>query len=134
MKRPFSVTLLALLVLLFAIYQAIWRVLGTISQLDFMRSLGLEPHAAILISIGAVWAIGFSCASIGLWWLKSWGRHWTLIAVVAYTIEIWIERLTLEQASYEQLTRPFDAIISILIVLLVWSFLFLPKIRQTFKA
>ena len=134
MKRPFSVTLLALLVLLFAIYQAIWRVFGTISQFDFMRSLGLETQAAILISIGAAWSIGFALASIGLWRLKSWGRRWMLIASAAYTIKIWIERFTLERVAYEQLTRPLDAIVSVLIVLLVWGFLFLPKIRLMFKA
>jgi hypothetical protein len=133
MKRPFGVTLLALLVLLFAIYQVIWRVIGTLRQLDLMRLYGLDTQAAILILIGAVWAIGFSCASIGLWRLKSWGRRWTLIAITAYEIELWIERFTLERTSYEQLTRPLDAVVSIVIVLLVWGFLFLPKIRRTFK-
>jgi hypothetical protein len=132
MKRPFSVTLLALAVLLFAIYQA-WRAIAAMQQIDFMRSLGLETQAALLISIGAAWSIGFALASIGLWRLKGWGRRWMLIAVAAYTIEIWIERFTLERTSYEQLTRPVNAIVSVLIVLLVWGFLFLPKIRQAFK-
>ncbi len=132
MKRPFSVTLLALAVLLFAAYNA-WRVITVLQQIDFMRSLALDVQAALLIAIGGTWSIGFSLASIGLWRLKEWGRRWMLIAIAAYQIEIWIERLTLERATYEQLTRTANAIVSVLIVLLVWGFLFLPKIRRAFK-
>lgn len=133
MKRPFSVTLLALAVLLFAIYNA-WRVMVVAQQFDFLRALGFSTQAIVLISIGVTWSIGFALAAIGLWRLKLWGRRWLLIAVAAYQVEIWIERFTLERTSYEQLTRPANAVVSVLIVLLVWGFLFLPRIRTTFKS
>jgi hypothetical protein len=134
MKRPLSVTLLALAVLLFAIYQLVWRVIGTLRQLALMRLYGLDAQAAILISIGAVWTIGFALASIGLWQLREWGRRWTMIAVPAYQLHIWIEQLTLERATNAQVPRPADAVFSIVLVLSIWAFLSLPKVRLAFQS
>lgn len=103
-------------------------------QLSFMQSLGVGLPGGLQIVTGVTWAIGFLLAAIGLWRLKAWGRHWLLIAIVAYQLQVWIERLALERASYEVLTRPAAMAVSMISILMVWVLLFLPKIRRAFRA
>ena len=132
MKRPFSVTLLACCVLLLAAWN-VWRAILAAQRYEFMRDLNVGTPAILLIVIGAAWAIGFAIAAFGLWRLRAWGRHWMLIAIVLYQLNLWIERLTLERTSYELLTRPADLAVSLLIIIAIWGFLFLPKIRRVFE-
>ncbi len=132
MKRPTSVTLLAWAVLLLAAWNA-WRIIIAAQNYTFMLSLGQGAIAILLIVIGSMWAIGFAIAAYGLWRLRAWGRRWTLIAIAAYQLHLWIERLTLERTPYEQLTRPANIVLSVLLIIAVWGFLFLPKIRKSFR-
>jgi hypothetical protein len=132
LKRPLSVTLLAAAVLLLAVWNA-GQAYTAVRQLDFMRSLGVGVPGELSIVTGTVWAIGFLIAAFGLWRLKIWGRRWTLIASMVYFLQIWIGRLTLERSSYEALTRPADLALSLGVVMGVWAFLFLPKIRRAFR-
>ena len=132
MKRPLSVTLLAVAVLLLAAWNA-GQALTAAHQLSFMQSQGVGVPGKLLIVTGAAWAIGFLIAAFGLWRLKAWGRHWLLIASVAYLLQIWIERFTLERSFYEALTRPADLVVSLCAISGIWVFLFLPKIRRAFN-
>src|SRR3974377_159740 len=127
MKRPFVVTIFALLVLLLAAWNA-FQVWIAFQRYDFMRSLDLATEANILIVTGATWAIGFGLAAWGLWRLRSWGRTWMLIAIVAYWIQQWITRLMLSRSSDEVIRRPADVLLSLLSIVVVWGFLFIPKI------
>src|SRR5512143_693887 len=132
MKRPFVVTLFSLLVLLLAAWNA-FQVWNAFQQYDFMRTLNLTTEADILIVIGLTWTIGFGLAAWGLWRLRSWGRTWTLIAIVAYWIQHWIMRLSLMHSSDEVIRRPADAALSLLSIFVVWGFLFIPKIRRLYR-
>jgi len=132
MKRPFAVTLFSLLVLLLAAWNA-FQVWSAFQWYDFMRSLGLATEANILIVSGATWAIGFALAAWGLWRMRSWGRTWALIAIVAYQAEQWIMRLSLMHASDEVIRRPADVFLALLSIALVWGFLFIPKIRKLYR-
>jgi len=98
-----------------------------------MRSLGLATEAQILIVSGATWAAGFGLAAWGLWRMRSWGRAWMLIAIVAYQAEQWIMRLSLMRSSDEVIRRPADAFLSLLSLAVVWGFLFIPKIRRLYR-
>ncbi|CAG1003724.1 hypothetical protein GPROT1_04154 [Gammaproteobacteria bacterium] len=130
-KRPFGVTLLAVAVLLLAAWNAGQAAVAA-RDMSFMQSQGASAPGSVLIVTGVTWAIGFVIAALGLWRLKAWGRHWTLIAIVAYQLQVWIGRLTLERSSYEALTRPAALALSISSMALVWFILFLPKIRRVF--
>jgi hypothetical protein len=132
-KRPFVVTLFSLLVLLFAVWNA-FQVWSALQRYDFMRALNLTIEANILIIIGLTWAIGFGLAAWGLWRLRSWGRTWMLIAIVAYQAQQWIMRLSLMRSPDEVMRRPADVFLSLLSIAIVWGFLFIPKIRQKFQA
>jgi hypothetical protein len=132
MKRPFAVTLFSLLVLLLAAWNA-FQVWNAIQQYDFMRSLGLATEAQILIVSGATWAAGFGLAAWGLWRMRSWGRAWMLIAIVAYQVEQWIMRLSLMRSSDEVIRRPADVFLSLCSIAVVWGFLYIPKIRRLYR-
>jgi hypothetical protein len=86
-----------------------------------------------LFVMGLTWALGFGVAVWGIWRLRSWGRTWTLIAIVAYWLQYWVMRLTLTRAPEEATRRPADFLLSLLGVALVVSFLFLPKIRRLYR-
>ena len=131
MKRPFVVTLLGLLGLLLAAWNA-FQVWSAVQRYDFMRSLDLATEANILIVSGVTWAIGFGLAAWGLWRLRSWGRTWMLIAIVAYQAEQWIMRLSLMHSSDEVIRRPADVFLSLLSIAVVWGLLFIPKIRRLY--
>lgn len=131
-KRPFGVTLLVVVVFILAMWNA-WQAAIAVREISYMQSLGVGVPGEILIVIGATWAIGLWVAAWGLWRLKAWGRHWTLIVIVAYQLQIWIQRFTLERSSYEALTRPAAVAFSIGSIAIVWLVLFLPKIRRAFR-
>ncbi len=132
MKRPFVVTLFALLVLLLAVWN-VWQVLSAFQVYDLMRDLNLTTEANLLIVIGLTWAIGFGLAAWGLWRLQAWGRTWTLIAIVAFWIQHWIMRLALMRSSEEIIRRPADLVLSLLSIMVVWGFLFWPGIRRLYR-
>ena len=132
MKRPFVVTLFSLLVLLLAAWN-VFQVWNAVQRYDFMRTLNLTTAANLLIIMGVTWAIGFGLAAWGLWRLRSWGRTWMLIAIVAYQAEQWIMRLSLMRSSDEVIRRPADVLLSLLSIAVVWGFLFIPKIRRLYR-
>ena len=131
MKRPFAVTLFSLLVLLLAAWN-VFQVWSAVQRYDFMRTLNLITPANLLIITGVTWAIGFGLAAWGLWRLRSWGRTWMLIAIVAYQAEQWIMRLSLMHSSDEVIRRPADVFLSLLSIAVVWGLLFIPKIRRLY--
>jgi len=131
MKRPFVVTLFSLLVLLLAAWN-VFQVFSALQSYDLMRTLNLSTEANLLIVIGLTWAIGFGLAAWGLWRLRSWGRTWMLIAIVAYQAQQWIMRFALMRSSDEVIRRPADVFLSLLSIIVVWGFLFIPKIRRLY--
>jgi hypothetical protein len=132
MKRPSVVTLFSLLVLLLSVWNA-FQVLSVVQRYDLMSTLNLSTEADVLIVIGLTWTIGFGLAAWGLWRMRSWGRTWMLIAIVAYQLQQWIMRFSLMRASDEVIRRPADVFLSLLSIAVVWGFLFIPKIRQRFQ-
>ncbi len=132
MKRPFVVTLFSLLVLLLAAWNA-FQVFSALQQYDLMHTLNLSTEANILIVMGLTWTIGFGLAAWGLWQMQAWGRTWTLIAIVAYQLQYWLMRLTLMRSSDEVIRRPADTLLSLLSIIAVWGFLFIPGIRRLYR-
>jgi len=131
MKRPFVVTLFSLLVLLLAAWN-VFQIYSVGQRYDLMRALNLSTEANLLIVIGLTWTIGFGLAAWGLWRLRSWGRTWMLIAIVAYQAQQWIMRFALMRSSDEVIRRPADVVLSLLSIIVVWGFLFIPKIHRLY--
>jgi len=131
MKRPFRVTLFAVAVLSLALFNLV-RLGQALSQAELMRSLGLEAPLTALEITGAVWTLGFGVAAVGLYLLKRWAWRWMLAAIVLYQVNSWLIRIAIERSSDEMLTRPADMAISLLSIVLVWAFLFWPRVRRSF--
>jgi hypothetical protein len=131
MKRPFVVTIFALLVLLLAAWNA-FQVISVLQHDALVRVLNASIQAGLLIIVGVTWAIGFGLAAWGLWRLRSWGRTWMLVAIVAYQAQVWIMRLSLSRSADEVLRRPADAFLALSSIAVVWGFLFIPKIRRLY--
>ncbi len=131
-KRPLIVTLFSWLVLLLAAWN-VFQIVSAAQRYDLMRTLNLSTEANLLIVMGLTWAIGFGLAAWGLWRLRSWGRTWTLIAIIAYQAHQWIMRFTLVRSSDEVIRRPADLFLSLLIIVVVWGLLFIPKIRRLYR-
>jgi hypothetical protein len=133
MRRPLVITLLALAMLSLAGLNA-WRAVLAIQiqQLDFLREYDLGGPQTALTLTGLLWAFGFGALAVGLFRLKRRARRWTLAAMVLYQVNLWLIRLAFERSSIEPLTRPADAAISILGILLVWAILWWPRVRRAF--
>jgi hypothetical protein len=131
-KRPFIVTLFSLLVLLLAVWN-VFQIFSVWQRYDLMYTLNLSTEANLLIVIGLTWSIGFGLAAWGLWRLRSWGRTWMLIIIVVYQAQQWIMRFALMHSSDEVIRRPADVFLSLLSIVVVWGFLFIPKIRRLYR-
>lgn len=131
MKRPFRVILFAVAVLSLALFNA-GRVIQAIHDANLFLNYNLQAALAANFFTGAFWAIGFGAAAIGLWRLRRWARTWMLIAIVVYLANLWIVRLAFARSSDEPSTRPADAALSILSIVIVWAFLFWPRVRKAF--
>jgi len=132
MRRPLRVTLIALAVLLLAAAN-LARSVQALKQAEYMRDLGLEGVFFALTATGAIWTAGFGAAGVGLLKLKRWARVWALAAIVLYQSNLWIIRLVFEKSEIDISTRPADAVISILSILLVWAILFTSRARRAFE-
>jgi hypothetical protein len=90
-RRPFSVTLLALAVLIFAVVHLI-RLVGAIRQWDFLQSW--EGVSALYLALsGLGWALVSLPLTWGLWRGKPWAPPATRIAVPVYLLYAWIDRI-----------------------------------------
>ena len=92
-KRPFSVTLLALGVLILAALN-LTRLLSAIRFWTFLQEI-LPFSGLYLVGTGLIWA-GFGLPLFwGLWHGLPWAPGMTRIASVAYLIYYWLDRLLL---------------------------------------
>lgn len=133
MNRPFRVTVVAVIVLLLAAINFV-RLAQAVNQAEFMHSLGLDEAALALAATGAIWAIGFGAAGIGLLRLRRWAWRWGLAATAMYPANVWLVRLLFERSAADQLTRPADVMLSILGVIGLWALLLAPSVRRAFSA
>ncbi len=124
--RPIRVTLLALLIICFALFEGLR--LG--SSIYFWKTLieyGAPPF--YLAISGAFWFISGCVLVWGLWT----GRHWawlgSLLGAVAFLIWYWLDRLLLQQPHSNGL---FAAIASGVIFILVLLILLTTRTRRFF--
>jgi hypothetical protein len=131
-QRPFRVTFIALAVLSLAAINLV-RVIHTLNQFELLRALHEEGPFAAHVATGVLWTIGFGAAAAGLYRMRDWGRRWTLLAIVLYQANLWLIGLVFERFSREAITRLPDLLGTLLVILLVWAYLFWPRVRRYFN-
>lgn len=131
-QRPFRVIFIALVVLSLAVIN-LARVIHTLNQFELLRALNQEGPFAAHIATGALWTIGFGAAAYGLYRMRDWGRRWMLLAIVLYQTNLWLISLAFERSSREAITRLPDLLGTLFAILLVWAYLFWPRVRRYFN-
>ncbi len=112
-----SLTLLALVLLGLAIYNALAVVQG-VTGYAFLLQLPLDVPVAYLIAGHAAWAIIWGWLAWGLWRVRRWARWGVLIAAVAYLAHGWLNRLAWGYSDYAVETAPWSLGVGLLAVAL----------------
>ena len=127
--RPFSVTLLAVLVLTIAGLNLL-RVSQAILLRDFLAEFPTVSLPYLIVS-GLVWSISGLACGWGLWRPQRWASRFTIIFFIAYSLVYWLERIVLSK--YNPWTNaPFFIGANLLLLASVWWILSRPKARAFF--
>ncbi len=133
-KRPFSVTLLALAVLIFAVVHLI-RLVGAIRQWDFLQ--GWQGVSALYLALsGLGWALVGLPLAWGLWRGRPWAPPAARIAFPAYLLYAWIDRIFIANPEITldaTASWPFMVGASLISLLLVYWSLSRSKARTFFR-
>jgi len=98
----------------------------------FEKTLPLTMPLPYLAAGGIVWGSVFVVTALGIWKMWTWARRLLLIAIIVYQAHIWINHWLFDTSSYSRQVWPFQAGISVITMVVVWGFLFLPGIRGRF--
>ncbi len=86
-----------------------------------------------LIAMGGFWGIVLFVVAGGLAELRRWGRDGTLAAVTLYEAHVWLNHRLFDANDYAHQTWPRDALLSLLLLALVWGILLHPRIREVYE-
>lgn len=114
-KRPFRVTLLAVLVLTITIVNLL-RLVNTITLWSFLSGIpGVSPF--YLAVTGLVWTLLGAALVWGLWTGKPKAPRGTRVLTVFYLGYEWLERIVFNGSGNELQSWPFFAILTIIFIL-----------------
>ncbi len=129
-RRPFSVTLLAIMVLIITGIYLI-RFVQTLQLWDFLS--GLPDVSPVYLAItGLFWTLAGLLLVWGLWRGRPGTPRATRIAVLAFTLYYWLNRLLLANASEDFVNWPFTAAGIIILITICFWILSRPKVRTFF--
>ncbi len=131
-KRPFSVTLLAWMVLIMALLGWL-RLYEVLRQWQYLRTLTPAPPVLYLALTGLIWG----SAGIALVWGMVLGRSWAprLMrgSALTYTIYYWCDRFWVADPAYINSRWPFALGLNIALMIFIFWVLGRPKTRFFFQ-
>ena len=86
-----------------------------------------------LAALGAFWGIALTVCAVGLLRFRPWGRWGTLTAVTLYQVHVWVNHLLFDASDYARQTRPWELLLTLLLLAIVWGALSLHSTRRTFS-
>jgi hypothetical protein len=128
-KRPRTVTILALLVLTFTVFNAV-RFGAAITQWNTLTSLGVIPTPTYIALTGLFWVICGLGLFISLWTGHPLARKAGMVFILLYAAYYWFDRLVF-QSSVPHENSTFAIILTFLVVFYTYIALSLPA-SQTF--
>lgn len=133
-KRPWSVTIFSLLVLLLGSALNLARSFWALRQADALADVPLSTSMpmAWLAGLSLFWGLAFGICSFGLWRLRTWGRTGTLIAATLFHVNIWFNHILFDRSEYARQEWPFAIGHTLVVLVGVWGFLNWPSIRRLF--
>jgi uncharacterized membrane protein (DUF2068 family) len=133
-KRPWSVTIFSLLVLLLGSGLSLARTVWALRQANALADLPLSTSMpmGLLAATSLTWGVAFAICSYGLWRLCSWARIATLVVVTLYHVNIWFNHIVFDRSDYARQVLPFATVNSVVVLAAVWVFLNWPSIRPLY--
>ena len=120
MKRPLSVTWLALGVLSLSILQFI-RLGMSLANWEFLVGQALSVSPLYLALTGLLWAVPSLMIAWGLWFGQGWSGRAVIAGAAAFTTYFWLDRLLLGRSQAAESNMPFALGMNIvLIAIIVW--------------
>jgi hypothetical protein len=116
--RPFSVTLLSLLVLLLTVHKIVRLVLVLRDWAFYSELFPFNP--AYLALSGLVWAVIGLPVAYGIWFGSPWSPRVIRMAAFVYTIYYWLEFFFLVDLGERHENWPFLVVVNL--VMLLWIF------------
>jgi hypothetical protein len=86
-----------------------------------------------LAAMGAFWGVVLTVCAVGLLRFQPWGRWGALAAVTLYEVHVWVNHLLFDASDYARQTRPWELLLTLLLLTIVWGSLSLHSIRRTFS-
>jgi hypothetical protein len=124
-RRPFSVTLLVLLVLIVAVFNLI-RMLQTLTGWEFLTEL-MQISPVYLAASGLIWGVAGLLLAIWTWLGARRASRLIRLAIPMYSLYYWLDRLFLSGYPERNVNWPFSAGVNLLIFL--WSYWILSRKR-----
>lgn len=127
-RRPKLVTALSLGVLTLAMLQ-----LARFGLSLSLPSLPLSVPPIYLTLTGAIWGSG---ALVGAWALytgRSWAPSFARWGFIAYALWYWADRLLLVRSDYARQTIPASIAISVVLLIVGFWVLQVPKVRRYYR-
>lgn len=132
-RRPFAVTSLAGLVLTLTGMQ-ILRAWAVLSNWDFYSSLPLNISPLFLAVSGLFWGGLGAFLLRGVWRGKDWAPRITRWAALGFAFFGLVDRAILQTRGPQDVTWPFDLVLTFVLLASVFGILSLPKTKAFFGA
>jgi hypothetical protein len=97
-----------------------------------LPDLPMTVSLGYLAAMGVFWGVALTVCTVGLIRFRPWGRWSTLTAVTLYEVHVWINHLLFDASDYARQTRPWDALVTLALLALMWGSLSLRSVRETF--
>jgi hypothetical protein len=98
MKRPFYVTILLVVVLIFTLLNGL-RLVAAILDWRTLADLPMRVPVLYFILTGAFWAVTGFFLAVGLFLQRRWSAWLAWVALILYPLYYWIDRLFLAYRS-----------------------------------
>jgi hypothetical protein len=129
-KRPRTVTILALLVLTFTVFNAI-RFGAAISEWNTLISFELIPNPFYIALTGLFWAIVGLGLLISIWIGQPFARKAGMILIPLYAGYYWLDRLVFQSSGLRE-NSIFSVLMTLLVVFYTFIALSLPASKNFF--
>jgi hypothetical protein len=131
-KRPFSVTLLAWVVLILALLGWL-RLFEVLRQWQYLQSLTPTPLLVYLAVIGLIWGTAGTALVWGLVLGRAWAPRLMRNAAIVYSLYYWADRLFIADPSAIQTRWPFALGLNAALITFTFWVLTRPKTQLFFQ-
>ena len=131
-KRPRSVTALVALVLTFTGMQLL-RAWVAMRKLTFLSTLPLSVSPLFFVISGLLWGTLGLWLSNGLWRGKRAARKATMVSAALFAGFAWVDRLALEASGPQTVSRPFELVLTAMLLGVVYAVLTVPEAQRYFQ-